>query len=286
MHWIGMTAAVITATGDLIFFLNNQRLFLFLLGIALGVGALPFIISFTLENKKERKINDMFLEFSRNLAESVSTGTPVSKSIVNMGKKNYGVLNPHISKLSSQIELGVPLERALRTFAKDVDSSMIKRATELISEAEKSGGEIDYILESTAKSISEIEKLRKERRSAIYNLVVQGYIIFFIFIGIILVMEFKIIPLTSGIGDFGGFGGGVAIQNFENAAEGQGDGFSPEDFTTPLLALLLAQGLFMGLVIGKLTENSLKAGVKHSLILMITAFLVAGGARLFFIPAG
>lgn len=281
MHWIGIIAAVVAIAGDAIFFWSEQRLFLFLLGIALGVAALPFVIGFTLENKKERKVNEMFLEFSRNLAESVSTGTPVSRSIINMRKKNFGVLNPHIRKLANQIELGIPMEKALKTFSRDVDNTMIKRAVELISEAEKSGGAIDYILESTAKSISEVEKLKKERRAAIYNLVVQGYIIFFIFIGIILIMEFKIIPLTEGIGEFGGFGG-TSVQNFDSAAGG--GGFKPEDFTTPLLYLLLSQGLFMGLVIGKLTENSLKSGIKHSLILMITAFLVSGGARLFLAP--
>jgi hypothetical protein len=38
------------------------------------------------------------------------------------------------------------------------------------------------------------------------------------------------------------------------------------------LYLLVAQGFFAGLVIGKLGEGSIKAGVKHSFILMIASF--------------
>ena len=284
MHWFGIIAAVIVLSVGLIFFYKDSAMLFFLIGIAMGILVLPFIIGLSLENSRDLKMNDMFLEFSRNLAESVAAGTPVSRGIINMKKKNYGVLSPHIWKLANQIELGIPVDKALSTFSNDVGSSTVERAIELIRQADRAGGEIEYILESTAKSISEIEKLKKERKSAAYNMVVQGYIIFFIFIGIILVMEFKIIPLTSGIGDFGGFTG--RVQDFERQTEDAANGnFDPQQFTKPFLYLLLTQGFFVGLVIGKLTGGNLKSGVKHSFILMITAFLVSSGARLFLVPA-
>jgi archaellum biogenesis protein FlaJ (TadC family) len=278
MHWFGIIAGVIIGVVSAIFFYSNSNMLLFLIGISVGVIALPFIIDLAIENQKEQKVNELFLEFTRNLAESVATGTPISKGIVNMKKKNYGELNPYIKKLANQIELGIPVDQAFQTFSKEVDSTVIKRAIALIREAEKAGGEIDYILDSTAKSISEVEKLKKERRSAIYGLIVQGYIIFFIFIGIILIMEFKIIPLTEGVGSFGGFGG---AGDFNAGFTPTGGGVNVQDFTKPFLYLLLTQGLFVGLVIGKLTEGSVKKGIKHSFILMITAFLISSGARLF-----
>lgn len=282
MHWFGIGAGVLIASAAVIFFYKNQSMMLFLLGISAGILALPFVIGITLENKNEQKMNEMFLEFSRNLAESVTVGTPISKSIINMRKKNYGVLNPHISKLANQIELGIPVGKALQTFAEEVGSPVIKRAISLIREAERAGGEIDYILDSTAKSISEVEKLKKERKSAIYGLVVQGYVIFFIFIGIVLVMEFRIIPLTAGIGSFSGFS--ADINKIQEGSDLKESAFSPEEFTRPFLFMLLAQGFFIGLVIGKLTEGSVKKGIKHSFILMMVAFLISTGARLFWQP--
>lgn len=279
MHWFGIVAAVVIILFGTIFFYNNQKMLLFLAGIGLGVAALPFVIGLALENKREQKINEMFLEFSRNLAESVATGTPISKGIINVKKKNYGVLGPYVQKLANQVELGIPVDMALQTFANDVDSPVVKRAAALIRGAERAGGEIDYILDSTAKSISEVEKLKSERKSAIYGLVIQGYTIFFIFIGIILVMQFKIIPLTSGIGEFAGISGG--LPDFETGTGAGGEGYTYEQFTKPFLYLLLTQGLFVGLVIGKLTEGSIKKGIKHSFILMLTAFLISSGASLF-----
>ncbi|MBS3077071.1 type II secretion system F family protein [Candidatus Pacearchaeota archaeon] len=282
MHWFGIIAGAIIMALDFAFFYANQQMLFFLMGISLGVVALPFIIGFAVESGKSEKINEMFLEFTRNLAETVSTGTPISKGIINMRKKDFDVLNPHIEKLANQIELGIPVSEAFKTFSKEVDSVVVKRAIGLIKEAEKAGGDIDFILDSTAKSIAEVEKLKKERKSAIYGLVVQGYIIFFIFIGIILVMEFKIIPLTAGAGGLGGItsaGQDLGIGFFGGG--GSGEPINPEQFSASFLYLLIAQGFFIGLVIGKLTEGSLKAGLKHSFIMMIAAFLISTGSKLF-----
>ena len=282
MHWIGIAAAVILLALDFIFFRNDERMLFFLGGIGISLGVLPFIVGLVIEGRTEQGVNEMFLEFARNLAESVGAGTPVSKSIVNMKNKNYGLLSPYIVKLSNQIELGIPVSSAFRTFADDIGSPVIERAVSLIGEAEKAGGEIDYILESTAKSIAEVEKLKKERKAAIYNLVVQGYIIFFIFLGIIMVMEYKIIPMTTSVSGF-------STETFDVNKVGEGisaeGGLTTEHFTKPFLYLLLVQGLFAGLTIGKLTEGSIKKGIKHSFVLMIVAFLVSTGAKLFLTPA-
>lgn len=288
IHFLGISLGVIILIIDFAFFLSDEykNLFLFLLGITFTIVSLPFMISLVLDNKKDQEVSDMFLEFSRNLAESVSTGTPVSKSIINMRNRNYGPLSPNVEKLANQISIGIPISQALQTFAYEVDNEVITRAVTLISEAEKAGGEIDYILESSAESIAEVEKLKKERKAAIYSIIVQGYIIFFIFIGIMLVIEFKILPLTAGIEAFGGIDPNYnAIDYSQNSNDAPGEEYDADNLSNPLFFVLIAQGLFAGLVIGKVTEGSLKSGLKHSFILTIAAFLISTGARLLFSPA-
>jgi len=278
--WImGIIAAIVIFGIDIAFF-SKDKIFLFLVGIALLVALAPFMIGLMRESKREEEVNNMFLEFSRNLAESGVTGTPISKSIINMSKKNYGALNPFIQKMANQISLGIPVSRAMQNFSDDIDNRVIRRAIELIREAEKAGGEIDYILDSVARSMAETEKLKKERRAAISNLVIQGYIIFFIFIGIMLVMEFKILPLTYGAGGGGAFGGGelgTLGTGVSSAAR-----LNPEEISRLFLYLLITQGFFAGFVIGKLSEGTLKAGIKHSFIIAIASLLISTGARALF----
>ena len=279
----GILAGLIIV-GIAIFFFRGEPIFFFLLGMGVLVLILPFFLSLIVEGRKEREKNEQFLEFSRNLAESVKTGTPIAKSIVNMGRKNYGSLTPHIRKLANQITLGIPTSRAFTTFAYDVDSVVVKRAVSLIQEAENAGGEIDYILDSVAESINQIEKLKKERKNSVSNLVVQGYIIFLVFVGIMLVMQFKILPLTSGVAPVGAIGniGALTTSDPLGSAEATAAAaISAEKLARPFLYLILIQGACAGLTIGKIAEGKIKAGIKHSIILTLLSFLIWAGANAF-----
>ncbi len=269
---LGIVIAIVMLSVDILF-LSKEKIFYFIIGIAIIIALLPFIVSLVLESKREKENNQMFLEFSRNLVESVKAGTPISKSIINLRGKYYGSLTPYIEKLINQISIGIPVKNALETFAKDADSRVIMRAITLIGEAEKAGGDIEGILESVASSVNETEKLKKERLAAIYSLVVQGYIIFFVFIVIMLIMQFKILPITADIG-----GGGAQIEGFGAA----GGGYTAAEVSAPLLYLLLFQGFFTGLIIGKLAEGSLRAGIKHSFAMVALSLLIYTGAKAFF----
>ena len=90
-----------------------------------------------------------------------------------------------------------------------------------------------------------------------------------------LITEFKIIPMTLGVAS----SGGVKI-DFSGVTHTIG-AISPQELAQPFLFLLIIQGFFAGLVIGKLSEGNVKAGLKHSFILMMLAWLITTGARAF-----
>ena len=134
IHLLGIIVAVVILLMDFIF-LREDKEFYFVLGIAFVVAVLPFVVTVFLETEKEKEKESMFLEFSRNLVESVKAGTPISKSIVNVKDKDYGSLTPHVDKLANQISLGIPIKDALQNHAWDVNSKTITHAPTLISEA-------------------------------------------------------------------------------------------------------------------------------------------------------
>jgi len=273
-HWIGIGFAVMLIISS--FILSETKLFFLLLGSGFLVGLAPFVFSIMHENRVAIEKEEMFLEFSRNLVESVKTGTPISKSIINVKDKAYGALSPHVKKLANQITMGIPLNSALRVFSRDINTKTVSRAITLIGQAERAGGEIGEILESVAGAVSMSDKLKKERQATISTLVVQGYIIFFVFLVIILVMQFQILPMISGVSDIGDIG----ISGISSV--GVTGGISQEEMSGAFLYLLLIQGFFTGLTIGKLSSGSIKGGVKHSFALMVLAFVVSAGANIIF----
>jgi len=265
IHWFGMAAGISVIA--LSFFLFKTNLFFFILWFGILLTVSPFVYTTIQKTAISAKKEEMFLEFTRNLVESVQTGTPISKSIVNMKKKSFGVLSKHVQKLANQIALGIPLRTALEIFANDVDNTTVSRTITLIGQAERAGGNIGEILEAVAKAVSMVDKLKKERKSTISTLVVQGYIIFFVFMVIVLVMQFYIIPMITGIADTGGLGiGGITAG---------ASSITASDVSKAFLYLIIVQGVFSGLTIGKLSEGTLKGGIKHSFALVVLAFSIA-----------
>jgi flagellar protein FlaJ len=263
------------------YFLLEKKLFPLIAGISALIGITPFIINIINQARIANQKEEMFLEFARNLVESVKTGTPISKSIINMSNKSYGVLTENVQKLANQISLGIPFNKALEVFSKDVRNKSITRSLTLIGQAERAGGDIGEILEDVAEAVNMSDKLKKERKSSISTLVVQGYIIFLIFIIIILIMQFKIIPIVSGISNLQslktvgiGITPGVAIMGGEKTTQNQ--------VANAFLYLILTQSFFTGLVIGRLAEGNIKAGIKHSFALMFLSFLISAAASALF----
>lgn len=270
IHWIGIILSLVIILSSL--FLIGTKAFFFMMGVGVLIGVSPFVFSIIHETKVATEKEEMFLEFARNLVESVKTGTPISKSIINIKDKSFGILSENVKKLANQISLGIPLNSALQTFSKDVNNKTVSRALTLIGQAEQAGGNIGEILESVAEAVNMSDKLKKERKAAMSTLVVQGYIIFFVFIIIILVMQFKILPLISGMSGIGTVEG-IGLQEGMGATD-------QEEMYSSFLYLLLTQGFFSGLIIGKLAERSVKAGIKHSFALMLLSFLISAGANL------
>ena len=274
IHWIGIGSGLFIIA--LSFFFMKSTFFFFIVWFGLLVISAPFVLSTMEKTKISQEKELMFLEFTRNLVESVKTGTSISKSLTNLKKKSFGSLTPHIEKLANQIAMGIPLKTALEIFAEDVDNSTVSRTITLIGQAEKAGGNIAEILEAVAKAVNMTDRLKKERRAAISTLVVQGYIIFVVFIVIILVMQFYIIPMISGIANVGSLGeAGVTTP-------GAGGSISASEISQAFLYLLLIQGLFSGLVIGKLSEGDIKSGLKHSFALIVLAFIISTVANVIF----
>ena len=54
-----------------------------------------------------------------------------------------------------------------------------------------------------------------------------------------------------------------------------------EEMARSFLYLLITQGFFAGLVIGKISEGNVRSGLKHSFVLVALALLISTGANVF-----
>ncbi len=244
--------------------LLKTRLFFPIIILSLLFSSLHFWIDFFSELKRQKTIEVMFLNFTRSLVESVKSGVSIPRSIQNVARKNFGPLNPYITKLSNQIEWGIPTPKALQTFADDTENKVIKRSISLMVEAEKSGGDITDILSSVVGSVVSVKKMKEERKAMVHSQVMQGYIIYYVFIGIMLALDLWLFPqLGQASSASSGSVSGISL-----------GGAGSFDLGPVFFTLIMVQGFFAGIMIGKFSEGTLKTGLLHSLIMMVSAALI------------
>lgn len=227
-----------------------------------------FFLDFLNENKRQKELELKFLEFVRALVETVRSGITVPSAVVDVSTANYGSLTPYIKKLAYQIEWGYPLHDALTIFAEDTKNKIIKKSVAIVIQAERSGGDMSLVLQAVTNSVIEVKKIKEERRTGAYSQIVQGYMIFFIFIITMLVLQKFLLPKLNTLGKEVMSGLSGTLPGFSGATS------STIDFGSIFLGLILIQGFFAGLMIGKFSEGDLKAGLKHSVIMMVLGYVV------------
>jgi flagellar protein FlaJ len=286
-----------------------------LLVIAITLGWGQYWIDFFVSLSRQKEIETRFPDFVRNLVSNIKSGMPTSQAIVQSAKNDYGALTPYVKRLAHQVEWNIPVSRALEMFAESTKNQVIKRAISTVIEAETAGGNMEDVLETITSSVIRIKKFRMERKAAIHSQIVQSYVIFAVFIGVMIVIQNFLIPYiakstTDPVGAsfdtlspsavaVGGSG-----QDSLSTISTSGNDFmqlmepvkidtsTPQAFIRSIvewalsiygvfIMLAIIQGFFTGLVVGKLAEGDMKTGIKHSLILMTVAFTIISFAQSF-----
>lgn len=292
-HFISLFVGIVALVLNWYFFFDTPW-FAPMFIVALSLAWSTYWIDFFIKTQRERELESRFPDFVRNLVGAVRSGMPMAKAIIYVSGSDYGALNPYVKKLANQVEWSIPVHEALHSFAANCESRVIKRAISTVTEAEESGGNIEDVLESVTSSLIEIRKLKETRRASIHGQVVQSYVIFFVFLITMIIVQNFLIPYMSRVQS-------TPITSLTGANEIEfqasplsGDVLSqriPIDYSTfeafitsfidwlqsfhgIFLMLSLIQALFAGLVTGKLSEGDIRSGIKHSLILMTAAFFI------------
>jgi flagellar protein FlaJ len=250
-------------------------LVILLIGNMLVVGVIPFIVpvfnlvggmlvvippSLLFYNKYriKRESEKNFLSFLLDLANSIDSGMTLPQALQQCSKRRYAYLSRLVNKLAAQVDWGIPFDKALNNFAKKTYSPAIARAVTTINETYRAGGKISDTLSSVTNSMMIMNKIHDERKSSIYSQTIMIYVIFFVFIAILVLMEVMVIPSMPSISVSGFFSSGGAISDI-----------AIKDMLT---YLIIVQGFFAGIVTGKMAEGSMRAGLKHSLVLVIVGY--------------
>ncbi len=225
------------------------------------IAIIPPVLVFYSRYKENKEVEKEFTIFMSDFTEAIDSGMTLPMALKYCSGKDYGILTKHVQAVASQVNWGVPFREALKIFSNKIESLPVRRAITTIIETYKVGGKISDTLKAVGESLMEINKIKAERSVSVQSQILTSYLIFFVFIFILVILQSFLIPALTPQG-------GMGVPTMSGGA-------TPEMFPPELFVnFILIQGFFAGLATGKMAEGSVVAGVKHSIVLTVIGYSI------------
>lgn len=224
----------------------------------------PASVMYQKKIKHISKIEEYLPTFLRDISEMSRAGLTLPRSVATVAKGEYGELSSEIKKMNNLMSWGVSFEQTLLTFARRMNTALINRSVALITQASRAGGRVSQVLEAAARDSTEVKQLERERKGNMVVYLVIIYMSFFVFLFVIAMLAMTFVPTMATAGKAA----------TEVGAGGQFIGFfNPDLFIRVMFHASLVQGFFSGLVAGQMGEGAVSAGLKHSIVLSLIAWV-------------
>lgn len=236
--------------------------------VGLMIALFPAAVVEYLDLRWQRGIDRNIPRLMREIAESGRTGLTLTRAIEVSADRDYGPLTPELKRLLAQLSWGSTIEDAMRAFALRARTKLAQRTATLITEVARSGGDTQEIMEQVNRHIGELQTIDRERYAQMRPYAVVVYVAFgvFLFTDLMLIRTFftQIIELQAQVLQTSGGGGSVfgAAGNIDIGL-----------LKRVMFHATIVQGVFGGLIAGKMSEAKLGAGLKHTMLLLLITFL-------------
>jgi flagellar protein FlaJ len=211
-------------------------------------------------SRKRLSMEQGISNFLRDLTEVRKTGLSPEKCIESLSERDYGEFTKELKRISSEISWGIPVRKVIMDFVKRTRSWVTQIVMFLLVETIDVGGGTISMIESLTRFNSLTQEVEKQKKMA-----VRPYVMIPYFSAILLVAT-TIMTLS------------FTSATLE-AAESQT--MNVTAMTTIFTASTIMHSYLIGLVAGKISEESVAAGFKHSAVLVILAILAAKVVPLF-----
>jgi flagellar protein FlaJ len=225
------------------------------LALALFVCAAPAAVVHGKLSSKKTSTEQGVNSFLRDMTEVRKTGLSPEKCIESLSHREYGVFSKELRKISSEISWGIPLKKVMMDFIDRTRSWMTQIVMFLLVETVDVGGGTIEMIESLARFNNLTQEVEKEKKSSTRPYIMMPY-----FAALLLVVTTSMmLGFTTGTI-------GVA-------------GTKPPANIDWIREVFMTSAIFysfmVGIVAGKISEESIAAGFKHAAILVIISVVAA-----------
>ena len=226
--------------------------------ITLFVATMPAAIVHARLAKKKSETEKGIASFLRDLTEIRKTGMAPERCIENLSKRDYGTFSKDLERISSQLSWGIPLRQVFTDFIKRTKSWLSQLVIFLLVEGIDVGGGTIEMIESLTRFNNMTQEVEKEKRMNQRPFILIPYFAAIMLVSTTL-LTLIFVGKTASMAAGTGFGAPIDIANI----------------STVFSVSVMIHVFMIGLVAGKISEESSAAGFKHSALLVIITLVAS-----------
>jgi len=228
------------------------------LAVSLFIATMPAAIVHTRLAKQKSEVEKGIASFLRDLTEIRKTGMAPERCIENLSKRNYGVFTKDLERISSQLSWGIPLRQVFTDFIKRTKSWLSQLVIFLLVEGIDVGGGTIEMIESLTRFNNMTQEVEKEKKMNSRPFLLIPYFAAIMLVSTTL-LTLIFVTKTSTMATEGVGGSSIDIAGL----------------STVFSVSVMVHVFMIGLVAGKISEESIAAGFKHSALLVIITLLAS-----------
>lgn len=227
-------------------------------------------VVYEISQRRLRRLEETVPDFLERLASLNEAGISIVSSFDRVRQSDIGQLDTEVNRIWRDIELGASVSEALTRFESRVRTPSITRVVTLLTNAMHASNEIAPVLRIAADQARSDRRLARLRRQEMMTYLVVIYVAFFVFLVVIVSLDSVLIPNLPQSGVEAGAVNGAA----ETPGFLQFDASDADSYQLVFFHAALLQSALSGLVAGMMSRGTIKAGVKHSTIMLVVTYAI------------
>ena len=231
------------------------------IALCLFVATAPAAVVNSRISRKRNSIELGINSFLRDLTEVRKTGLSPEKCIESLSNRDYGDFTRELKKISSEISWGIPVKKVIMDFVKRTKSWMTQIVMFLLVETVDVGGGTIAMIESLARFNNLTHEVEKEKKMAVRPYIMMPY-----FAALLLVATTTMML-------------GFTQSTLQAPGQATGEAAQTDPAFAGMITTFVTSTIFhsylIGLVAGKISEESVASGFKHAALLVVIAAIAA-----------
>lgn len=231
------------------------------LGFIIAIG-FPAIVEFN-NYKWGRQVDKNIPRLLRDITEAVRSGMTLPKALEEASQRNYGPVSKELEHAISIFSFGASFEGSLISFARRLRRPGALRFSTTLIEAHQTGGRLIEVLNASVNLSSSLEEFKDEQYTNMRPYMMTMYLTTMIFLTMAYIILHQFLgPLSAAAGSTSMHSSGLL------------EGVLDINYYTSLLFWAsVLESVFAGLILGKIVDRTLSAGLRHSVILAVATLV-------------